>query len=190
MVLMNLEFAKALQMPCIIELQEAAAMDPGVTQKLHSIMDKRDNTFRLADGSIITRHPKCIIVATINPTYEGCRELNRAFLRRFNAKIELESMTHAQIKTILSAVCRKGISDELMDTIVNVFFKTESYIETSLKGRYDMALAEFQDWVIFVDHGIDPIKAAMQTFVPGLAELNGKIMTQIKQGILVPAFAK
>lgn len=85
----------AVQHGGIIYLDEVNFLPPKIAAYLHSLLDKRRTiSIPSAQGSsvpsLISAHPKCMIVGAYNPDYEGTRPLNKAFRNRFKYKMHFD----------------------------------------------------------------------------------------------------
>ena len=72
----------------VLLFNEANFLPERITSGLFSLLDAR-RTLELPDndGEVITAHPDLVILADMNPHYQGTRELNYAFRNRFAQKI-------------------------------------------------------------------------------------------------------
>lgn len=77
----------------VIELQEIALIkDSGMLGMLNSLMDNENEFITIpTTGEVIKRHKNCVIVATTNVDYAGCRPINTAFKDRFKLHFLVEN---------------------------------------------------------------------------------------------------
>lgn len=85
---------------------------------MHSLLD--DNGFIMLDnGTVVKRHPRFRLFATMNDGYFGTKELNQATLNRFNYIKEIDELSDEAIKRMLKARIPKAEKD--VDQIIEVY---------------------------------------------------------------------
>lgn len=79
------ELIQAIKYGGFCEIQEANIIKrSSVMEALNPLLQGAGGFIKLPTGEVITRHPDCIIVMTINRDYEGCNNLQEAVLSRIN----------------------------------------------------------------------------------------------------------
>ena len=74
---------RAVRNGWLVELQEITqVVHPGVLTCLNGLLDTYGKVV-LSTGEIVRRHKDCVIVATTNFGYQGCRDINEAINDRF-----------------------------------------------------------------------------------------------------------
>lgn len=87
-----------------IVIDEINAAAPEVLFALHELLDDEQRlTLHEKDKEIIKPHADFRLFATMNPNYEGTRELNKALVSRFGITLELAYPNKVQEKSIIRA---------------------------------------------------------------------------------------
>lgn len=80
----------ALREGYVIEIQEPTVIaNPGVLSCLNSLMDDSKAVI-LPTGQKLERHPEAVVVVTTNVNYNGCRDMNQAFISRMNLLMDMD----------------------------------------------------------------------------------------------------
>jgi MoxR-like ATPase len=74
--------ADALAADCVLLIEEANTMHPGVFSKLNTLTDGSGDSLRLPDGSALPVGPGFRVVLAFNEGYSGTREVNAALRDR------------------------------------------------------------------------------------------------------------
>lgn len=97
-------YAKAIRNGWICEIQEMSRVrDQGVFAGLNEL-DRPNSKMQLIDGSILTRHPDALIVATDNVGLESCHQIDASVRRRFGCILDSFKMD----KDVLFARIRRN----------------------------------------------------------------------------------
>ncbi|MCL2147717.1 MAG: AAA family ATPase [Methanomassiliicoccaceae archaeon] len=144
---------------------------------LNSLLD--DNGFvRLDNGEVVRRHPDFRFFATMNMGYFGTKELNQALYNRFNAIVEIASLSDEAIARMLTA--RVPECKGKTDKILGVYHKLKRKIESE---ELDIVISprNLENWARLAKYeGYMP--AAEKTIVP-IAKCD-RVMEDVIRGIL------
>jgi len=98
----------------VIYLDEINFAPPRIMAVLHGALDKRREVTIPELGNLsIKLHPKCQIIATYNPGYEGTKPLNKAFHNRFGIKLEFGYSREIEEQLIVAIPALLDIADKL-----------------------------------------------------------------------------
>ncbi len=93
------ELIDAIKYGGVVEIQEANVIKrQSVMEVLNPLLAGGEKAFiKLQNGEIITRHPDCIVIMTINREYEGTNDLQEAVYSRVNLIKQIEQPTVAEL---------------------------------------------------------------------------------------------
>lgn len=91
----------------VLLLNEVNFIPERISTVLFSVLDSR-REIQLVDhkGEVITGHPNLLIVADMNPAYEGTRPLNRAFRNRFSIQLDWDYDSNVEETLITNKALR------------------------------------------------------------------------------------
>ncbi|MDR2696260.1 MAG: ATPase [Deltaproteobacteria bacterium] len=93
---------QALRYGWCLEIQEPSVIsNPGVLVGLNDLLD-RCQSATLPTGEVIKRHPDCVIVATTNHDYAGCRDVNQSVISRMEMIIDIDQL---DVDTMTERAC-------------------------------------------------------------------------------------
>lgn len=133
----------------VVELQEISLIkDSGMLGMLNSLMDN-ENPFLTVPttGEVIPRHKNCVIVATTNINYAGCRPLNAAVKDRFKVHYLVENPTEEEIFARTKAKTNFK-ETSILKKMVKAFCEISSYREDS-QEEDSATLRSLYNWVYF-----------------------------------------
>jgi hypothetical protein len=150
------ELAQAVLHGGVILLDEVNFLKPNIGAYLHGLLDgRRTLNIPEAQGSSaptsIKAHDDCLIVAALNPNYEGTRPLNKAFKNRFAFKLEFpylaeveEQLVQSESLLTLANNLRREVEAGNIETPVstNLLIETEELALDDELG-FDFALTNF-----------------------------------------------
>lgn len=156
------EVTRAIREGGIVVFEEINFAKPQYLAFLNSLLD--DNGFvRLDNGVIVKRHPLFRFFATMNMGYFGTKELNQALYNRFNAIVEIPTLSEEDIKRMLLKrvpSCRAYVK-KLLGTykkIRNLIEKQELDIVISPRNLENWArLAKYEGYLMSAEATIIPI---------------------------------
>lgn len=131
-IVTNTPLVEAVRNGGVIELQEISLIkDPGMLGMLNSLMDSEKEFITIpTTGETIVRHPDCIVVATTNVDYAGCRPINTAFKDRFKLHFIVENPSNEVV--FERALKKTGFEDEdLLKRVVDAFCEIVKFREDS-----------------------------------------------------------
>lgn len=140
------QFISAIKKGWVVEIQEPYIIaKQGVLTALNGLLDD-SNGITLSTGEYITRHPDTVVILTTNVDYVGCRQPNQSVLRRMNAIYDIEMPTELEIKNRVKSVTKFN-DDNLLDKIIEVFFKVNELLESEDCTDGVCTVSELIDWV-------------------------------------------
>lgn len=143
---------KAVRNGWVVEIQEPTTIvQAGVLPGLNSLLDAPGSIF-LPNGEVVMRHPDCVIVATTNLNYQGCRAVNQSFLRRFQFKAIVDTPKKAQaLARLKEMVGFNPSADYVSETMMNDMLLVAQQIKTRCDEldltEGDIGICEVADWV-------------------------------------------
>ncbi|MFR3791436.1 MAG: AAA family ATPase [Blautia massiliensis (ex Durand et al. 2017)] len=142
---------KAVRNGWVIELQEPTTIvQAGVLPGLNSLLDADGQIF-LPNGEVVHRHPDCIVVATTNLNYQGCRAINQSFLRRFQFKAIVKNPTGTEelvrLKNMVGYDKSDYVSVEQMMKMLDVAKQIKEKCDELDLTEGDIGICEVADWV-------------------------------------------
>lgn len=157
---------KAIRNGYLCEIQEPTViLQPGVLVGLNGLLDPDGQIF-LPTGETLARHPETIIVTTTNVDYEGCRNMNQAFISRHQLVMD---MMMPQKDIIIKRVMKQtGSTDsKLVGNMVDVI---EDVTKTCQEKMIDDGVVGFREliaWVISTEKVThNAFQSAIETIIP------------------------
>lgn len=152
---------KAIREGGIVVFEEINFAKPQYLAFLNSLLD--DNGFvRLDNGEVVRRHKNFRFFATMNIGYYGTRELNQSLYNRFNAIINIPSLSEEAIKRML--LTRVPESEQHLDKILSVYRKLKNRFEESYSD-FVISPRNLENWARLAKYQ-GYINAAESTIVP------------------------
>lgn len=142
---------KAVRNGWVIELQEPTTIvQAGVLPGLNSLLDADGQIF-LPNGEVVHRHPDCIVVATTNLNYQGCRAINQSFLRRFQFKAIVKNPTGTEelvrLKNMVGYDSADYVSTDKMMKMLDIAKQIKEKCNELDLTEGDIGICEVADWV-------------------------------------------
>lgn len=153
---------KAIREGGAVVFEEINFAKPQYLAFLNSLLD--DNGFvRLDNGDVVKRHKNFRFFATMNLGYFGTKELNQALYNRFNAVIEVATLSDESIERMLLA--RVPECKNFVQKIIGVYHKIQKKIEAeeldvviSPRNLENWArLAKYEGYIVAAEKSIIPI---------------------------------
>ncbi|MCQ2974489.1 MAG: AAA family ATPase [Bacteroidales bacterium] len=168
---------KAIREGGAVVFEEINFAKPQYLSFLNSLLD--DNGFvRLDNGEIVKRHKNFRFFATMNIGYFGTKELNQALYNRFNAIIEIPSLSNVAIKRML--VARVPESEKYLDKVLNIYHKIKKRIEVE-ELDYVISPRTLENWLKLAKYE-GYIKSAEKTIIQ-IAK-NDKAFSEVIRSII------
>lgn len=147
----------------LLEFAEINLTDPAVTAKMNSILE---SPFVLdtadPDEPIIERSPMAAIVGTMNVSLAGCKEMNEAFISRFN-KAKLDAPTTKQFTDML--VSNTGCSVAQAEQMLRLFKKLREFLDKNFAEKIQLSMREVYRTLHFhLVYGYPLVEAAEDCF--------------------------
>lgn len=163
------EIVNAFRYGGIIEIEEVNKIQrDGVLSCLYPGLDSLGQ-IKLKDGSIVHRHPDCIVIFTMNEGYEETKPVSQALLSRCQQIIEFElPKKQDMIKRIQKDF---PLEDQLLDDMVETLFDVrtvvtdESVIDGICSYRELYAWAQTVYMLTIMDGDANIYEAAVDTIV-------------------------
>lgn len=174
---------KAIKNGYVIEIEEGNLAN--VLSGVNSLLDPERGFAVLENGEVIHRHPNCIIIMTMNPSYEGTREINEAVKDRFGIKIYIDELHKSQL---IERVKAKGttLNDNLIDKMANVIIAVNDYKNANGYSEGVCGLRTFLKWVKLSEAMDGDYQKAMMHTVLTSCSMNAEIMEDIYTNSIKP----
>lgn len=166
---------KAVRNGWVVEIQEPTTIvQAGVLPGLNSLLDAPGSIF-LPNGEVVQRHPDCIIVATTNLNYQGCRAVNQSFLRRFQFKAIVKNPnadeTLSRLKEMVGYDDKNDyVTEKLMKEMIIVAAQIKARCDELDLTEGDIGICEVADWVNAANMVGSIRKSAEWTIVPSATQ--------------------
>lgn len=166
---------KAVRNGWVVEIQEPTTIvQAGVLPGLNSLLDAPGSIF-LPNGEVVQRHPDCIIVATTNLNYQGCRAVNQSFLRRFQFKAIVQNPnfdeTLSRLKEMVGYDDKNDyVTEKMMKEMITVAIQIKARCEELDLTEGDIGICEIADWVNAANMVCSIRKSAEWTIVPSATQ--------------------
>jgi hypothetical protein len=197
-------FAKAIQTPCVIEFAEVNAAVATALTSLYDVLDKHKRQLRLGDGTIVKRHPHCIIIFTCN-AYGCMNTLAKSLPARCADIIRLEELGRSDIKKILlKQIDIDGLTfdNDIVEKILDCREAIEEVLHNGKQNGVripkdcESSMRAYAYWMLKCEIGkqngrYNPIAAAKKTILPVIssgANFNEEIEKIIIDTIISPIF--
>lgn len=181
--LIESNIVKAIKYGYVIEIEEGNLAN--VLSGVNSLLDPERGYAVLENGEVIYRHPNCIIIMTMNPSYEGTREINEAVKDRFGIKIYIDELDKRQL---IDRVKAKGTSlkDTLIEKMADVIIAVNHYKNANGYSEGVCGLRTFLKWVKLTEAMDGDYQKAMMHTVLTSCSMNAEIMEEIYTNSIQP----
>ena len=190
-------FAKAVQRPCVIEIAECTAAYASRLTALYDWLDKDKMRVVMDDGTVIKRHPWCIIVFTCN-IYGCLNDIAPSLVARASTIMRLPFPKRDMLeKIILREINFEKIDVDIMDNVLDCVEKIEPFLQSKKAPKgCESSIRGYAYWAlkcqISRNNGkYNPIRAAKSTILPIITSsigFNETIENNIVQSIISPTF--
>lgn len=175
---------KAARYGWVVEIQEPTTIvQAGVLPGLNSLLDADGKIF-LPTGEVVKRHPDCVVIATTNLNYQGCRAINQSFLRRFQFKAIVENPKGAEeLKRLKAMVGYKKsdfVTEQMMKQMLDVTHRIKSKCDDLDLTEGDIGICETADWVNSANILYSVATAADYTIIPSATQ-DDDAVSQLRQ---------
>lgn len=165
---------KAARYGGVVEIQEPTTIvQGGVLPGLNALLDADGKMF-LPSGELIQRHPNCVVIATTNFGYVGCRRMNQSFLRRFQLKAVVSTPSGAELVKRIKAMVGFSKSDyvtpEDITSMIDCLEQIRKTCEDADANDGDIGICEIADWVNCANCVNSITEAAQYTIVPSATQ--------------------
>lgn len=171
----------------VIEIAELNYAYANALGCLNTLMDDRQE-LTIHDGTVIPRHPMCIIIGTTNVNYAGCQKINAAFKDRFYRICKVERMPkHQMIEIILHG---SGLDNSRRALVAKLVDAAERINDKINEEEIDDAVCSLRgliEWARDIRYGLSPVAAARTTILPKVS-FDEEIQKEIEDMILIPMF--
>ena len=158
---------KAIRNGWLCEIQEPSLITrPAVMPGLNGLLDETGK-ISLPTGEVLTRHPDCIIVSTLNNDLNGCKPLNQSYMDRHHLIIDMECPSD---KVIIDRI--KGMTgcDDSVNLAEMVDVMRQIAKVTQQRGAMDgntNSMRSLANWAHGVMMGMDYAEMAEYTVISG-----------------------
>lgn len=165
---------KAVRNGWVVEIQEPTTIvQAGVLPGLNSLLDSPGSIF-LPNGEVVHRHPDCVVIATTNLNYQGCRAVNQSFLRRFQFKAIVKNPEGyeqlARLKDMVGYKDDDYVTETNLESMLDVAKQIKDLCESLDLTEGDIGICEVADWVNAANM-VDSIRnAAEWTIIPSATQ--------------------
>lgn len=151
----------------VIEFQEFYNAQPSVISFLNELME--EGFLRLANGEVIKRHPKCIIVATSNISYAGCQSIDFSTDDRFRLQ---EDITDIEDDVLLQRIkYSSGNEDEsLISNMVKAYRDIKKVLDEEEWDEGVVSIRKLTSWAQACKYDKNIIKQAERTVLSGISK--------------------
>jgi len=160
---------QAIRYGWVCEIQEPSLIQrPAVMPGLNGLLDET-NRITLPTGEMLTRHPDCVIISTLNVDLEGCRPLNQAFLDRHHMVVDMKSPDKKIIEKRVQSMTGVDTSNMnvamMIDTLEQMSRRAKDMGETS--GNRN-SIRQLANWVLGVDATGEYLDSAKWSVISGI----------------------
>lgn len=151
----------------VIEFQEFYNAQPSVISFLNELME--EGFLRLANGEVIKRHPKCIIVATSNISYAGCQAIDFSTDDRFRLQ---EDITEIEDDVLLQRIkYSSGNEDEsLISNMIKTYRDIKKVLDEEEWDEGVVSIRKLTSWAQACKYDGNIIKQAERTILSGISK--------------------
>lgn len=195
-------FAKAIQRPCVIEVAEVNAAVPTALTALYDVLDKYKRKLLLDDGTVVRRHPHCVIIFTCN-AYGCMNTLAKSLPARSMQVVRLKALERDDIRNIFfNQIDGMNVDDDIVENVLDCYEQIEDMLHIGKAGSKripkdcESSMRAYAYWMlkcqISKKNGhFNPIYAAKATILPVIssgANFNEEIEQVIIDTIISPVF--
>lgn len=167
----------------VIELQEIYNADASELSFLNSALEEGFMT--LPNGKTVFRNPKCIIIATSNISYAGCKNFDFSTDDRFTLQKEIIDIDPNELKH--RVMTKSGNDDSAMvNKMIKAYFKIKELLKTQEWDEGIVSVRKLISWAQ-VSKYKHPIEAAEETFLSGISK-NSYERETLKDNVLLHLF--
>lgn len=166
----------------VIEFQEFYNASPDVLTFLNQFLE--EGYLRLANGKIIKRHPKCIVVATSNINYASCQDIDFSVDSRFTVQEFIGDVSDEELSSRIKF--KSGVSDEtIISKLIQIYRNLNKWVT---ENEYDEGICcprKLIAWAQLSKYNKDLIACADKTILSGLSK-NQDVRLELIESILKP----
>ena len=163
-----------------VVIEEFNIIPPGVLQGALSQALVPPYTMTAFNVETISRHPMCMIFATMNPGYAGTRLQNSAFMSRFGHKYKFMEMSKELFLAILQ---RNGVSDDNALKTYKAYSSIRDYLsedEDNHLLRDECSFRQAMAMAYDLERGCTIAEAAEHTLIAAIEVSNEKIAEEVR----------